>query len=80
MISSVNYQTQTDLFANSLRSKLMSLSPAHLEYEKENPRGIGGTSGVSIHPFANGITTCDDMMLLHMNHRMKPSQRRRVTL
>ena len=69
MISSVNYQTQTDLFANSLRSKLMSLSPAHLEYEKENPRGIGGTSGVSIHPFTNGITTCDDMMLLHMNHK-----------
>ena len=69
MISSVNYQTQTDLFANSLRSKLMSLSPAHLEYEKENPRGIGGTSGVTIHPYTNGITTCDDMMLLQMNHK-----------
>ena len=69
MISSVNYQTQTDLFANSLRSKLMSLSPAHLEYEKENPRGIGGTSGVSMHPYTNGITTCDDMMLLHMNQK-----------
>ena len=58
---------QTDLFARSLRSKLMSLSPTQLEYEKENARGIGGISVATT--CASGISTSDDMMLLHVNNK-----------
>ena len=45
----------------------MSPSRAHLENKKENSRGIGGTSGPT--SYTNGVTTCDDMMLLHTNPR-----------
>ena len=68
MLSSMNCALQTDLFARSLRSKLVSLSPVHLDYEKENPRGIGGiTPGTRY--FSSGTSTCDDMMLINVNQK-----------
>ena len=63
----MSYHTQTDLFARSLRSRLMSLTPVHLEFDKENPRGIGGTSTTA---YSKVAPTCvDDMMLLQMNQK-----------
>ena len=45
----------------------MSLTPVHLEFDKENPRGIGGTSTTA---YSKVAPTCvDDMMLLQMNQK-----------
>ena len=67
MHSVMSYHTQTDLFARSLRSRLMSLTPVNLEYDKENLRGIGGTSTTAYPKVAS--TCVDDMMLLQMNQK-----------